>query len=580
MPTALRRILFPQRLLPPIRDLARRTLETPFGRLVRHFLVRLVRGGLDAASTEVELGVGALLGLLAMPGAFTCFIVIDKYSSFLSWYRGRFHQDYLLVSLPDKYLFLALAMTVTGIVTVLKWDKILPDPQDYLNLAPLPIRSRTVLLANATAIAVAVLVFAVDVNAVPVVFFPFFVTGAAQTGVGWFVQFAATHAACVMLATIFTFCAVFALLGTLSALLPREAFRACSSWVRAVFLVAFLMLLVSGFTGPQAFLRQLQAHPDSPVRFLPSLWFLGLYQSLQQRATPALAELARMCLPGGGLAFGLMVGSYALGYRRRFAAVLEGGRRPSDQRVFALLLRFLDLFSARASGFERACHRFTVRALLRNEAHRVSLAVALGLGWLAAYQNGALRAPFATAYLLVLGLRVGFELPAGAAAAWIFRATLDPRENETLPAARRVIVSFLTLFVLLPAFALAWWKAGLPTATQHVLYLLALTVCLIEIQFAGYRKIPLTCPMPGFRDSLLVICLVQFLGYEAFTRAGASVEEWMLKAPVRLLLVPAVMAGAWYWNRQRIKEAREAGELEEGLTFENIRIPVVERLDL
>jgi len=580
MLTALRRILFPQRLLRPVRDLARRALEAPFGRLVRHFLVRLVRGGLDAASTEVELGVGALLGLLAVPGAFTCFIVLDKYSSFLSWYRGRFHQDYLLVSLPDKYLFLALAMTVTGIVTVLKWDKILPDPQDYLNLAPLPIRSRTVLLANATAIAIAVLVFAADVNAVPVAFFPLFVTGAAQTSVGWYLRFAATHGACVLLASLFTFCAVFALLGTLSALLPREAFRACSSWVRAVFLVAFLMLLVSGFTGPQAFLRQLQTHPDSPVRFLPSLWFLGLYQGLQQRTTPELAELARNCLPGGALAFLLMVASYALGYRRRFAAVLEGGRRPSDQRVFGLLLGLLDLFSARASGFDRACHRFTVRALLRNEAHRVSLAVALGLGWLVAYQNGPLRAPFAAAYLLVLGLRIAFELPAGAAAAWIFRATLDPRENETLPAARRVIASFLTLFVLLPGLALAWWKSGLPTALLHVLYLLALSVCLIEIQFAGYRKIPLTCPMPGFRDNLLVLCLVQFLGYEVFTRAGASLEEWMINAPVRLLLLPAAMMGAWYWNRQRIKEAREAGELEEGLTFENIRIPVVERLDL
>jgi hypothetical protein len=40
------------------------------------------------------------------------------------------------------------------------------------------------------------------------------------------------------------------------------------------------------------------------------------------------------------------------------------------------------------------------------------------------------------------------------------------------------------------------------------------------------------------------------------------------------------MLGGWYWNRQRLSEAREAGELQEGLTFENVQAPVVERLNL
>ena len=154
--------------------------DRPFARLVRHFLVRLTRGERDAASSEVQLGVGALLGLLAMPGAMTSFILLDKYSTFLSWIRGHLHQDVFVISLPDKYLFLALTMAITGIVTVLKWDKILPDAQDYLNLAPLPIRPRTVLAANAVAIAIAVVVFAVDVNAVPALLFPLFVSAGGE----------------------------------------------------------------------------------------------------------------------------------------------------------------------------------------------------------------------------------------------------------------------------------------------------------------------------------------------------------------------------------------------------------------
>jgi hypothetical protein len=161
--------------------------------------VRLARGERDAASSEVQLGVGALLGLLAMPGAMTSFILLDKYSTFLSWVRGRLHQDVFVVSIPDKYLFLALTMAITGIVTVLKWDKILPDSQDYLNLAPLPIRPRTVLAANAAAIAIAVVVFAVDVNAVPAILFPLFVSAGGELTFGAFLRFAGVHAACMLM---------------------------------------------------------------------------------------------------------------------------------------------------------------------------------------------------------------------------------------------------------------------------------------------------------------------------------------------------------------------------------------------
>jgi hypothetical protein len=109
---------------------------------------------------------------------------------------------------------------------------------------------------------------------------------------------------------------------------------------------------------------------------------------------------------------------------------------------------------------------------------------------------------------------------------------------------------------------------------------LALSLCFMEILLAGYRKVPLACPMPGFRDNLLMLCLMQFLGFEVFTRMGAGMERWMFGQPALFLLVPAVMLMAWLWNRMRLRDALEAGELEEGLTFENLRTPAVERLKL
>src|SRR5579871_868524 len=561
-----------------------RASRRPFVRLVAHFLARLVRGGNDAASSEFELGAGGLLGLLAAPGAFSCLLMLDKYSTFLNWYRGRIRDDLYVTSSPDKHLFIALAMAVTGIVTVLKWDKILPDSQDYLNLAPLPVRPRSIFLANAAAIAIAVIVLAVDVSGVSTVLFPMIVTAGAQQTTAAFVAFISVHAACMLLASCFTFCAVFALLGTLGALLPQNAFRSISSWVRGGALVGFIVLLMTGCAGPNV---EAQMVGMGRLRLFPSFWYLGLYQALQHRPAPALAESAHLALPGVVAAFLLMLVSYALSYHRRFVSVLERGRRASGERLVALFLRPLDLFSARTAGFARACHHFAVRALLRNEAHRLCLSVALGLGWLLAIQSisegtesGFLKAPLIAAYVLLLGVRLAFELPAGVAANWVFRAVLDPRENESHSLARRVMLGFLTPFVLLPSLVFAWWRSGLMTSAIETAFVLALSLCLMDVLLSGYRKIPLACSAPGFRENLLVLCLLQFMGFELFTHGGALLEAAILKQPALFLVVPTAMLAGSYWRRVRWKNALEAGEAEVGLTFESFRRPAVERLNL
>src|SRR5581483_10324348 len=104
--------------------------------------------------------------------------------------------------------------------------------------------------------------------------------------------------------------------------------------------------------------------------------------------------------------------------------------RPREQRLMVLPMAFLDLFAPRKSGFDRAAHRFITRALLRHETHRMCICFALGLGYLLALEyipTNPFAAPLAAAYLLILGLRVGFDIPAGVPPNWVFRAALDPR---------------------------------------------------------------------------------------------------------------------------------------------------------
>lgn len=550
----------------------------PFLRLVRHFLMRLVRGGHET-ETEFEFGAGPLLGVLSMPGSLYAFLLFQKYSSLADWIRGRRPPNIYNFSEPDKFFFIGLAMGTAGVLTALKWDRILPDAQDYLNLSPLPAPQRSILLANAVAVAFAVSVVAVTMNGVSALLFPLEVASYGHLGTLAILRFIATHIICLTLASLFMFSVILALLGTLAATLSRAMFRASSSWVRGAVLIGSIVLFVAGSVVPRG------AHTIG--RFYPPLWFLALYQQMEGHVTRDMAPFIGIALPAFGAALVWVAAAYALGYRRTFAGVIEGGKPPRKQPVARLALAFLDLFGLRAAAFERACHRFILRAMLRSEAHRMCIAVAVGLGWLLAMQQAMagdratrLEAPFTAAFLLILGLRIAFELPAGVASNWVFRAALDPRANPTLGAPRRVIVSFLVPVVLAPAFVLAWRDAGPFAAAVHTMVVLALSLSLGEIMLIGYRKIPLTCPLPPFRENFLVMFVTQIVAFGLFIQLGGRLDAWLLRKPWYFPLVPLAMAAAAWWNRLRIAQARLDGELDETLVFENIAPVAVTRLDL
>ena len=60
-----------------------------FLRLIRHFLMRLVRGGHESETTEFEFGAGPLLGILCTPGACFSFLLFQKYSTLRDWIMQR-----------------------------------------------------------------------------------------------------------------------------------------------------------------------------------------------------------------------------------------------------------------------------------------------------------------------------------------------------------------------------------------------------------------------------------------------------------------------------------------------------------
>ena len=113
--------------------------QTPFGCLLRLFVGRMFPGSAGHDSGELDVGVGVMVVLLAMPGALVSLLMLEKYGSLIRFIRGAGAYDPFKATIPDEYFFLVLSMVVSGAAALWRWDSIFLDRRDFTNLVPLPI---------------------------------------------------------------------------------------------------------------------------------------------------------------------------------------------------------------------------------------------------------------------------------------------------------------------------------------------------------------------------------------------------------------------------------------------------------
>src|SRR3984893_14114466 len=195
--------------------------ETPFGCLVRLFVRRMFHGGGETSTEDLDLGVGVIIVLLAMPGVLVSLLMFEKYGSLIRFLRGDRVFDPFTATIPDEYFFIVLSMVVTGAAALWRWNCIFPDRRDYVNLAPLPVSIWSLFLANLCAILVLAAIFTVVVNAASLALFPLAVAG-SQVSFSILLRYAAGHAVAVFLASAFSFFSVFAVAGLSMALVPAS----------------------------------------------------------------------------------------------------------------------------------------------------------------------------------------------------------------------------------------------------------------------------------------------------------------------------------------------------------------------
>jgi hypothetical protein len=161
------------------------------------------------------------------------------------------------------------------------------------------------------------LVLALDVNAASALLFPL-VVSASVNAFSFFAQFFLVHAFILVSASLFSFFAVFAIVGILMVTLPYVVFRRISLYLRAIIIACLVALLSTSFA-----VRSMIEQPDSPVTFLPPVWFLGLCQLLRGRASPSLAIYGHTAMTGSAVVAVIAFVTYALSYRRCFTRIPE-----------------------------------------------------------------------------------------------------------------------------------------------------------------------------------------------------------------------------------------------------------------
>lgn len=173
----------------------------------------------------------------------------------------------------------------------------------------------------------------------------------------------------MLAAGVFTFCSVLVLQGIAVEILPHRYFLRSSIFLQ----IAVFCILVCGFFLQQAPVAVLISGPRHTAAFwIPSYWFLGLYQQLTDSLHPGLAVLPRRAWAGIFAIVALTATLYSAAYFRGLRRMLEEpGLVPAFRK--SLLPRF-------GTSFDTAVVQFSVRSLLRSRQHRMLLAFFLGIG--------------------------------------------------------------------------------------------------------------------------------------------------------------------------------------------------------
>jgi hypothetical protein len=485
--------------------------------LTYHFFRRFFDSDTVQVEGETLTTVIRAIAMVAAPGLICAFFLQNQYPKRSMW-----------GAIQDQYFFVLFSFVVMGAAAIFEWEMLFPDRSDFLMLTPLPLKPLQMLTAKTAALIAFLALFLSSCNVFGMLILPavtrhVVVVRGQVTFVGAFWRQLYAHGCAVGLAGLFAALFFLALGGLLLCVLGTARFRVISPVVQ-MFSVAVLVLLRLQYMQYSDAMQTWLAEPLGIARWMPPLWFLGVYQQLLHgRAAPPFArEMARHAV-GATLASAAVVFlTYPVAWVRMRKLAIEGSsrmrRRPSPW--WNLLIHRV---VRRAS--ERAVFHFIGQTIGRKNRYQVYLAMYCGSGLALAIacavvfrtkghqlqpalsQEGLYAVMPLLLFWIIAGLRAAFAFPTNLTAGWIFRVT-GVSVRECTAAGRRwvLICAWIVMCCVLAALRLAGWDP------RHLLVQLVCGLCLCTLLtdgfFAFHNGVPFNHPrMPGTKSLPLMLTL-------------------------------------------------------------------------
>jgi hypothetical protein len=477
-------------------DWTRRRLQ--FRTLYRVFLLRVVDLELLSADGDPVKLIGQFATIFA---SISLFLTLPALLGLLG--SGSLPGP---VAWTPEHFFIETAMTCAGLIAVLNWDSAFPDKRDLLVLSPLPVRKSTLFFAKVAALFAAPALAMVALNMFSGVVWPFLF----RSGSGGF--FGALRAwpaywITLLVAGAFLVFTILGIQGVAANLLPRQLFLRFSAVLQAGVMCTLLIVyfVEPSLESPAALAA---AENQRLLAWLPSYWFLALFNQLNGSMDPVLVPLARRAWTGLGVSALGACTALLLCYFRLMRKMVEQADILPRTRFVAWSPRFGDSLTG-------AITRFSLRTLVRSRQHRMILSFYLGIGTtiVVGYVNatnqglGSTREAISNSFLFasilmmiltVLALRVVASIPISLPANWIIRVTQVRFARDYRRAIRRswLILGVAPVLVSMTAFLLGMspWRPAL----GHFFAMFWLGILLVEICLYTLHKIPFTCSyLPG-----------------------------------------------------------------------------------
>ena len=468
-----------------------------------------------------------------------------------------------------EHFLIETSMTVALLIALFNWDAAFPDNRDILILGPSPVRTGTLFMAKFIAFLVAPGLGVIAMNIFVGIFWPIFFRSNNAGFLGTLRAWPAYWIS-ILLVSAFSVFTVLAFQGLTSTLMPRQLFLRLSPFLQAAFvsLCVGLYFLEPSLESPEALPSP---HNQRLLEFLPSYWFLAIFNQLNGSFHPAFAHLERRGWIGISVAAFGACAALLLSYVLKMRALVEQPDIVPSATSVSWEPKWV-------SPLTQVLIFFTLRTSLRSRRHRMMLGFYLGLGGSCAvgYANRFLGGfhsvdgTISVAFLLItivimiltiFSLRTVAAIPISPLANWIIRITQVRPARDYHKAIR---ISWVALGLapasLVTAAILVLVYPWAP-ALGHFLLLLSLGFLLVELCLYTFQKIPFTCSYLSGKAQINFVFWACLMLIFRLMADGAEIESRMLRhlgTFTGLVLIVATAASVMrYLNESRASSTDE-----------------------